>query len=302
MQNADKIDNLEQFTNPANDNADVINRDLNKGKYISAERAYLDNQEAFNDAELKEFDRLSDNQTRRISHKELPEGPLDDEQVESAMKVAGNEEINEVGGKYFTGHKEITRADELIIENNKLLDKMDNIMKNLKDEVWVSKWSKPISIFTLPLLTSIIGASSGLKLKKLLRKLNQNASELGVIGEKIKTMSLGKRLDPDKISPNMGHYLQIGGYTSLLGGGVVFAVNPGIGAGIVAGGALVTLAGKVKTAYDFFGARATQKSLKELKLAVSEAREENNKQNGIFEQHQSAYVKGARENIEKLAT
>lgn len=298
MQNPDQRENIDQYMNPANDNADVVLHNLDKEKYISAENTFSDNQDDYTVPQLEALNKSADTQIISKSQQKFPDKDLSEEEAEFGIKAAEDVEINKLGGEYFVGHKQITRADELIIKNDKILNKMDKIMIKLEHDVSVSKWSKPVSLVILPLLTSVIGISSGLELKKLLKELNQNASELEVIGTKIKTMSIGKRLDPDKISPNMGHYLQIGGYTSILGGGLVFAANPGIGAGIVAGGALTALAGKLKTAYDFFGVRATQKSLEKLKLAVSEARKENHNQNGIFDQHQSAYVKGARENIE----
>lgn len=300
MQNAnnpDRFDDLDQFTIPANDNADGVNRDLENGHYISAESSFLNNQGGYTDAELEELNRSSEIQIRNNSPEILPEGDLSENQTESAMKAAGDEEIVKFEKNYNPGIQEIDDGAAICAENEIILKELDEIITEASKEGTKGKVGK-ILAFPFPAIGAIYSLLKGSKMKKKLKKLNRNFLKLKNIDERLKAIGSETTLDPDKISPDKGHVENIAGsVVSTVGYGI--AGSSPIGIGLVVGGTALGIYGLYKVIKSYQNVTATQESLEEFKRSIADARVENGAQSQNLQNYANANTQGCRENIQE---
>jgi hypothetical protein len=314
MQNADqRNESAEQFNAPTPASADLVRQDLDKGNLTAAERAYLDNQGIYTDAELQEIDKSADNQLRENSPEDLPEGPLNEEQAESAMKAADDDAITKYGAENKPGMAEIMEGQEVLERNEQILKELEQLIAEASKEGTKGKVGKLATIPFSPLIGGVYAILKGRKMKKKLAELQGNIDKLQNVDSKLKELASDKTLDPDKISPNGGHLTQIAGYSSAFVGGKILtaagvtakttlsgmaAASP-VGLGLLVGGAAVGLAGFIKVIMSYKNITKSQESLDKFRDAVSDAHVQNKIQQSHLQTYSQSYAQGARENIQQ---
>ena len=317
MQNADqRNESAEQFNAPTPASADLVRQDLDKGNLTAAERAYLDNQGIYTDAELQEIDKSADNQLRNNSPEDLPEGPLNEEQAESAMKAADDNALNNYQAEHKPGAAEILRSQEIFNKNNEILSELEASIGKIESQGTQGKVGKLVSFIPyLPaqIVGDIFALMKSRKMKKKLAELQDNLGELQQIDGRLKLIAQDKPLDPDKISPGGGHIMGLVGTGSgitgvhmMLGAGAfakatlasTAAASP-VGLGLVAAGGVLGLVSFVKKIMSWRNISKTKESLQEFKKAISDARTQNGVQKGNIDTYIEASQEGARENIQQ---
>ncbi len=297
MQNPDQRENIDQYMNPANDNADVVLHNLDKEHYISAEKTFSDNQDDYTIPQLETFNKSAEAQIIGKSQQKFPDKDLSEEEAEYGMKTAENAAFINYGSKTKPGLAEVERKIDIIKENENILNDLDELIDEASKEGKKGKIGKVIA-FPLPGIGAIYSILKGRKMKKKLERLQGNLSLLKDIDGKLKQIGNESTLKPDKISPDEGHIENISGsIAATVGYSVIGATSP-IGLGLTIGGSAVGIYGLYKLIKSWQNVSDTQESLEEFKKAVNNAREKSSAQKENLQEYEAAYIQGARENIQ----
>lgn len=296
MQNPDQRENIDQYMNPANDNADVVLHNLDKEHYISAEKTFSDNQDDYTVPQLEAFYKSADTQIINKSQQKFSDKDLSEEEAEFGMKAAENAAIINYERKAKPGLAEVERKIDIIKENENILNDLDRLIDEASKEGTKGKIGKALA-FPFPGIGAIYSILKGRKMKKKLERLQANLSTLKDIDGKLKQIGNESTLKPDKISPDEGHIANIsGGVISTVGYGLAGATPLGIG--LAVGGSAVGIYGLYKLIKSWQNVSETQESLVEFRKAVNNAREKSSAQKENLQEYETACIQGARENIQ----
>lgn len=241
----------------------------------------------------------ADGSIRNLSAEKLPEGPISPEKAQKVITGAEDQKILDYGQQNMPGMDDLRDLEGTVQESNQLLDELLELVHQAKSNTTKNMWAKPVGILAFPVIADIYALIKGNKLRKQLKKLEK-------LNQKLENPNfLNSSLKADKISPNMGHKLNLAGIgTVATGVGITLAAaNPigaGIGAGMYIAGGVTALAGTIKQIIDFANMSGTSESLRDLENKLIIAREQNTNSSKQIRVFENVYVQGARENLQPM--